>query len=346
MEVINEKTPFTEKNGDKLKELFATNKRVYMVAATLRPETMYGQTNCFVLPRGEYIAIKVRNRINKNNEEEIFICSEHSARNMAHQEFTNEFGKFDIITRFEGWDLLGRSLKAPNATFDKVYVLPLTTIKMNKGTGIVTSVPSDAPADYAALKDAKNDKKFRDKYYLTDEMVIPFNVVPIVYIAEFNSNQSAVDLCEKEKVKSQHDIVKLEDIKDRVYKFGFSQGVMLVGDFKGEKVSIAKDKVKAQMTQRSQACSYYEPEDTVMSRTGDKCVVAKVDQWYLAYGEEKWKNSVKDHIINTLNCYNERSKDQFKYVIDWLHEWACSRFVLCVVCFVLSFFMFFFGVEH
>ena len=25
---------------------------VYLVAATLRPETMYGQTNCFVLPEG------------------------------------------------------------------------------------------------------------------------------------------------------------------------------------------------------------------------------------------------------------------------------------------------------
>ena len=92
-------------------------------------------------------------------------------------------------------------------------------------------------------------------------------------------------------------------------------------------LSIAKDKVKQQMIERSQACSYFEPEDTVVSRTGDTCVVAKVDQWYLAYGEENWKNSVKEHIINTLNCYNERSKDQFKYVIDWLHEWACSRFV-------------------
>ena len=27
---------------------------VYLLAATLRPETMYGQTNCWVLPEGEY----------------------------------------------------------------------------------------------------------------------------------------------------------------------------------------------------------------------------------------------------------------------------------------------------
>ena len=39
------------------------------------------------------------------------------------------------------WDLLGLPLSAPNATYDKVYTLPLLTISMGKGTGVVTSVP-------------------------------------------------------------------------------------------------------------------------------------------------------------------------------------------------------------
>ncbi len=29
-----------------------------------------------------------------------------------------------------------------------------------------------------------------------------------------------------------------------------------------------------------------EPEKKVMSRSGDECVVALTDQWYLVYGEE------------------------------------------------------------
>lgn len=33
--------------------------RVYLMAATLRPETMYGQTNCWVLPEGQYGAYQV-----------------------------------------------------------------------------------------------------------------------------------------------------------------------------------------------------------------------------------------------------------------------------------------------
>lgn len=47
---------------------------------------------------------------------------------------------------------MGLPLSAPNCPHDAVYVLPLLTILMNKGTGIVTSVPSDSPDDYTALQ--------------------------------------------------------------------------------------------------------------------------------------------------------------------------------------------------
>ena len=53
---------------------------------------------------------------------------------------------------------MGTALKAPLTSYDIVYALPMLTIKDNKGTGIVTSVPSDAPDDYAALRDLQNKK--------------------------------------------------------------------------------------------------------------------------------------------------------------------------------------------
>lgn len=41
------------------------------------------------------------------------------------------------------------------------------TIKMDKGTGVVTSVPSDAPDDYIALRDLKENKNnIKEKYKL------------------------------------------------------------------------------------------------------------------------------------------------------------------------------------
>lgn len=50
------------------------------------------------------------------------------------------------------------------------------------------------------------------------------------------------------------------------------------------------------MFDNDEATSYYEPENEVISRTGDICVVALCDQWFLTYGEENWKNAVKEHV--------------------------------------------------
>ena len=66
--------------------------------------------------------------------------------------------------------------------YEKVYTLPLLTISMTKGTGIVTCVPSDAPTDFAAMRDLKEKPKLREKYHLTDEMVLPSDVVEIIEV--------------------------------------------------------------------------------------------------------------------------------------------------------------------
>lgn len=129
-------------------EAFAAikDKEVYLMAATLRPETMYGQTNCFVYPEGEYGAYEMKTG-------EYFVMSERAAINFAHQEMTNEFGKYTCAAKIKGKDLIGIPLEAPLTSYKVVYALPMETISMKKGTGIVTSVPSDSPDDWATLRD-------------------------------------------------------------------------------------------------------------------------------------------------------------------------------------------------
>ena len=46
----------------------------------------------------------------------------------------------------------------------------MLTVKEDKGTGVVTSVPSDAPDDYAALMDLRNKPALREKYGVTEDM--------------------------------------------------------------------------------------------------------------------------------------------------------------------------------
>ena len=44
----------------------------------------------------------------------------------------------------------------------------------------MTSVPSDAPDDYVALKELVDKPLWREKFGLSAEMVEPFAVVPII----------------------------------------------------------------------------------------------------------------------------------------------------------------------
>jgi leucyl-tRNA synthetase len=299
---------------------------VFLVPATLRPETMYGQTNCFVLPSGEYGAYVV------DATNEIFIMSARSARGLSCQiyedntGYTSEFGKITCLETFTGDELLGLPLKAPLAKYDKVYTLPLLTISMSKGTGVVTSVPSDAPDDYVSLKALQDKADFRAKFGITDDMVLPYDIVPIISIEGYG-NASAEFMCKKLKITSPNDKAKLTQAKDETYLKGFTMGIMEVGPYRGKKVSEAKPIIKQEMIMAGQACLYFEPESRVVSRTNDECVVAATDQWYLAYGEESWSEAVRKHILDAekFNAYDPKALDNYKYVVGWLKEWACTR---------------------
>lgn len=296
-------------------ELFA-GKDVFVPAATLRAETMYGQTNCWVLPTGDYVGYELANG-------EVFIASAHSGRNMAHQDFFEEFGKTKEICTLKGSDLIGLPIKAPLAHYDEIYILPLLTVSMTKGTGIVTSVPSDAPDDYRGLMDLKEKEALRAKFDVQEEWVLPFEPIPIIDTPGFG-NLAAVEACKRHKIRSQNDREPLARAKEEVYKAGFYNGVMTVGEMAGEPVMQAKKKIREQLLSSDQARLYSEPEGKVISRSGDECVVALCDQWYLEYGEPSWRAQVVQ-CLEKMNVYADETANAFDAVLGWLKEWACSR---------------------
>jgi len=68
-------------------------------------------------------------------------------------------------------DKLRTRIRSPNANY--FY---------DKGTGIVTSVPSDSPDDYAMLRDLQTKKGLREKYLVEEEWCVPFEPIPIIEI--------------------------------------------------------------------------------------------------------------------------------------------------------------------
>ena len=288
-------------------------KRIYLTAATLRPETMYGQTNCFVGPELEYGAYQI-------SDDEVFICTERSALNLAYQGYAQQEGKIKKLASLTGKDLVGLPVKAPLSKYDHVYVLPMESVLATKGTGVVTSVPSDSPDDYATLADLKKKCSF---YGIKEEWVASYEPVPIIETPTYG-NLSAKAVVEELKINSPKDRKQLDIAKEKVYQEGFYKGILIVGEFAGKQVQDAKPLIRKSLIDQNLACPYWEPEGVVMSRSGDECVVCLTDQWYLNYGEESWKQDALK-CLEKMETFHPEVRAGFQRTLDWLREWACSR---------------------
>ncbi|KAJ3120198.1 cytosolic leucyl tRNA synthetase [Nowakowskiella sp. JEL0407] len=288
---------------------------VYLVAATLRPETMYGQTNCFVgvdIDYGLYIA----------NDKEAYVITERAARNMSWQGiFAGERGVLNKIAEFKGWDLVGLPLKAPLAVYDTVYTLPMEGVLSTKGTGVVTSVPSDSPDDYITVQDLMKKPAY---YNILAKWIEPFlPPKPIIKAGQWGDVAAAAAV-EHFKIKSQKDKKQLTEAKEAVYKEGFYNGVILVGKCAGRPVQEAKPIIRKQLIDERMAFAYCEPEGLVISRSDDECVVTLAEQWYMNYGEESWKADAKK-CLERMELYGDETRHAFEKTLDWLSQWACSR---------------------
>lgn len=52
----------------------------------------------------------------------------------------------------------------------------------------------------------------------------------------------------------------------------------------------------------------------VISRSGDECVVALTDQWYLTYGEEEWQRITMES-LEKLETFSEEAKNSFRHCL-------------------------------
>ncbi|ORX61652.1 leucyl-tRNA synthetase [Hesseltinella vesiculosa] len=304
--------------SDNAKEALASaadalkDKDVYLVAATLRPETMYGQTNCFVGTDITYGIYQV-------NDKEAFLVTERAARNMAFQKIFDKEGVLRKLADIPGEAVVGTQIKAPLSTLPHVYVLPMDNVLPTKGTGVVTSVPSDSPDDYATLQDLKK----KPAYYKVLPEWVAVEPIPVLETPTYG-NMIAPKLCEMKKINSQKDRVQLAEAKEIAYKEGFYQGVMAVGEYKGMKVQDAKTKIRDALIAKKDAFVYNEPEGLIISRSGDECVVALMDQWYLDYGEEEWRKQTEQCLTN-MQTFTIETRHQFEQTLGWLNQWACAR---------------------
>ncbi len=281
-----------------------------LVAATLRPETAYGQTNIWANPGTEYVAAR--------HGDERWVLSREAVSKLREQgtELTEE-------KVMKGSDLIGRSAYSFTMQGD-IPILPAGFADPSKGTGIVSSVPSDSPDDYAALLDLKRSARAGELSPGLAEVVLAIHPIEIIDTPGYGT-LPAKRVVDKLRIKSQDEKEKLEQARQEIYREGFYKGRMVEGlrDVGGLTVEKAREKVKLSLLDQGHASIMFEPSGEVVCRCLTRCIVRVVEnQWFLAYGDEEWKK-LAHRAVSRMNFYPDFLNRQFDNVIDWLKDWAC-----------------------
>lgn len=283
----------------------------YLAAATFRPETIFGATNIWVNPEAVYTYLKTGGKR--------LIVSREAANKLREQLMDIEIGE-----EFAGRELLGRIAYAP-LTNKPLPVLPARFVNPSLGTGVVYSVPSHAPYDYAGLKELKQRPEILERYGIDRSIVDGLEPISIITTEGFPPHP-AVDLVEKAGIMDSLD-ARLEDLTKEVYSKEFYAGRLneKCGEYQGVNVAAARDMVRDRLIREGLGGLMYDLPERVVCRSGDECIVKIVqDQWFLTYSDNDWKEAVKAH-LGQMKIYPEAARQWFYNVVDWLRDWPCAR---------------------
>ncbi len=282
-----------------------------LVAATLRPETVFGLTNFWVNPEVEYVNVRVG--------DETWVVSRPAAEKLALQ-----MDDVEVVSAADGASLMGRRCKAP-LTGKMIPIFPSILCDPDVGTGLVMSVPSDAPVDWVGLVELRRDAELRRIYSITDEMVDSAAPVAIIETPGYGP-MPAVEVTDRLGIDSLED-PRLEDATKEVYKTGFHKGAMnsSCGEYAGWQVERAKDAIRERMVADGVAAMFYDLSEEVLCRCGSRVLVKKIpDQWFIDYANPGLKERSKEHAI-TMNILPKEYHDNIQNVLEWYRERACVR---------------------
>ncbi|MCG7840843.1 MAG: leucine--tRNA ligase [Methanomassiliicoccales archaeon] len=284
---------------------------MYLVAATLRPETVFGQTNFWVNPEADYVKVNVNG--------EVWVVSEAAFNKLTYQK-----DGLERLEELKGVDLIGKKCVAP-MVHREILTLPADFCDPNVGTGLVTSVPSDSPDDWISLRALQKDDATLLRFGLDPDDVRAIKPIAIIEMKGWSS-LPAVEVTEKMGIEAPGD-PRLEDAKKLVYKEGFHTGRMneTAGQYAGLPVMDAKERMKQVMLASGEADVMYDLSETVTCRCGEPVVIKRVDdQWFIDYANLEVTEAAKEQ-ARSMDIFPAEYHTNIHAVLEWFRERACVR---------------------
>ena len=283
----------------------------YLPCATLRPETIYGVTNLWINPEAEYVEAKVGG--------ELWIVSKRCSEKLVEQ-----LRIVEILRNMKGGELVGKQC-ASLIDGRPLWILPASFVNPDNASGVVYSVPSHAPYDLLGLLDLQRKPEMLAAFDVSPNILDFIGLISIIRVEGFGDHP-AKELVESSGVKDQFD-PKADEITKMLYKKEFHTGVLKenCGPYAGLSIRDVKERIIGDLRAKGIVDSMYDLTQPVTCRCTTPCTVKILEgQWFLNYSDPVWKEKAKK-LVSGMRFYPEEARKWFLDVIDWLHEWACTR---------------------
>jgi leucyl-tRNA synthetase len=290
---------------------FALEDGRVLLAATLRPETVYGVTNLWLAPGGTLVLW--------HRGASAYLVARKGAERLVEQHGGHIGHEVPVAS------LVGRKVRVPLREVS-VPVLLSPLVDPAVGTGVVMSVPAHAPADAVAI--AELDPASRAEIGVPPVLLeVPQDagLTPSEHELLNGSGTLAERALHALGVKGLKDAERLNEATERVYRLEFVRGRMTVPPLVGIRVRDAREKVAQILKEAGPSFDLQEFSIPVICRNGHEVVIRRVpDQWFLHYGDPEWK-SATTAVARELVTYPTDYRRELLGIIDWYADRPCIR---------------------
>ena len=282
-----------------------------LLAATLRPETVYGVTNLWLPPDGSLTVWHHRDRV--------YLASPAGVERLVDQHGGRAGQSVPAA------ELIGRDVEVP-LLGGQVPVLAGAFVDPLVGTGVVMSVPAHAPADAVALGGLEPADRARAR---PPRVLLEVPEGPALSASErellVGTGTPAERALKAVSGSQAGELSSVDAATERLYRLEFVRGRMTIPELAGVLVRDARERVAATLEGTGDSFPLQEFSKPVICRNGHAVVIRRVpDQWFLKYGDPAWKAMVEP-VIDRLFTWPSDYGTELHGILEWYQDRPCTR---------------------
>jgi len=282
-----------------------------LLAATLRPETVYGVTNLWLGPSETLVVW--------HHGSESYLVARTGAERLVEQHGGH------LGHEVPASELVGRRVTVPLREVS-VPILTSPLVDPKLGTGVVMSVPAHAPADAAAIAELPAGDRSRlepPPVLLEIPPDAPLTTSETELVA--GAGSPAERALRATGTKGLADIEGLNAATERLYRLEFVRGRMTTPALAGVPVRDARERVAQELARTGRSFELQEFSEPVLCRNGHEVVIRRVpDQWFLHYGDPAWKEATRASLARLTTWPPEYGRE-LSGILDWFADRPCTR---------------------